>query len=654
MPVKHSTIPAGTDQPGFTGVTPSIWAQQHTFSGGTQGAVLTYNTGSSDNSSWVNTVAGFLLASGTNVLPTFTATVPFATTFTFFGDQAFTAGGVGRNSLTIQNSTAGTGNYAALFLDNDAGLKRASLRFFSSTYTTGTWDAQNALALQCAEVGGISIAATSVSGAIRFYTGGTANTMSLSSGGLLTVSGFGTHVFSASGTGQQRIALRNNTAGTGNFSSMQLGIDTADIGLWQAYSSTYTSGTFDQALGTALRSTNSGGLSITAEHASGTIRFYSQGTFNTGTISNGRFDLVASASDYILTLASSGGSGRTWALKSKTTGTFSFDNDLTAGLMTLSSSGVLTVSGAGQHVFSAGTNGLNSLRVENTTSGTAALGEVQIRNNITNQLAMRVYSGGFTTSGALAADTAVVLSDTGGGINFVSASGSGSLNWYVGGTASGNKYMSLSNAGLLTVSGFGTHMFSAGGNGDQQLQLINTTSSTTAFARFNVGAGTANGYIETFSQGYSGSSFQLAGDTDLWSNSGNLHIATNSAKSLLLWTNATLRWGINAAGDFTFGASSHIAMSSGSPSFSSGFGGAPTVSGTDYSFFISSSGANTTGVINFGHTWSSTPNCVVTPFDPNGATCSAGLHVTTNTTTQLGLAWTTSAQCSFAVHCLAS
>jgi hypothetical protein len=82
--------------------------------------------------------------------------------------------------------------------------------------------------------------------------------------------------------------------------------------------------------------------------------------------------------------------------------------------------------------------------------------------------------------------------------------------------------------------------------------------------------------------------------------------------NLQIYTNNTLRWGINAAGDWTLGPGSHIADSVGTPTIASGFGTTPTIDGSDYAFLVTAENASgqTGGVVNFGHTFTSAPICV--------------------------------------------
>ncbi len=93
-------------------------------------------------------------------------------------------------------------------------------------------------------------------------------------GGILTVNGFGSHTFSAGGTGANILAVRNTTAGTGNGGGFQVGNDGAANagGIFQT-STTYT--TLTDLM--YVYSTRAGGIFINAEHASGIVRFGSGG-----------------------------------------------------------------------------------------------------------------------------------------------------------------------------------------------------------------------------------------------------------------------------------------------------------------------------------------------------------------------------------------
>lgn len=101
-------------------------------------------------------------------------------------------------------------------------------------------------------------------------------------GGRVSSEGFGVHNFSAGGTGENVLAVRNTTAGTGNYAEVRVGQDGSDaLGRILALSSTYTTSADLVASGLVLRSGGVGGLSVVAAHASGDIRFYAGGTTET-------------------------------------------------------------------------------------------------------------------------------------------------------------------------------------------------------------------------------------------------------------------------------------------------------------------------------------------------------------------------------------
>jgi hypothetical protein len=106
-----------------------------------------------------------------------------------------------------------------------------------------------------------------------------------------------------------------------------------------------------------------------------------------------------------------------------------------------------------------------------------------------------------------------------------------------------------------------------------------------------------------------------------------------AANALGLSTASTLRWGVNAAGDWTFGASAHITDAVGAPSIASGFCSSPTIAGRDYAFTVSvgTGCASNLGAVTFGTTWTNAPVCVV------ASSNSARLASADATTTALSL-----------------
>lgn len=221
-----------------------------------------------------------------------------------FGTHLFSAGGTGSNFIDVRNPTSGPGNNAMVRLSTET-VGAMELRALSSTYTSAGNLVQNGASVEATTPGGLSLAAAHASGAIRFFSGGatlrgtmaaagsfswlgdfsvgaskfsvaavTGNTVAA---GTLAVNGFGTHTFSAGGTGFHRIDLKNQTPGTGNGAMIRLDTDVAEGLVLRALSSTYLTASGLVASGGLLMNGGSGGLSIMAEHASGAIRFYSGG-----------------------------------------------------------------------------------------------------------------------------------------------------------------------------------------------------------------------------------------------------------------------------------------------------------------------------------------------------------------------------------------
>lgn len=98
-------------------------------------------------------------------------------------------------------------------------------------------------------------------------------------GGKVAAEGLGTHTFSAGGTGDNTIAIRNTTAGATNRATLNLGNDgSATAGQLSVLSSTYTSATIYTADGVTLAASRAGGLALAATHASGIVQIFSGGT----------------------------------------------------------------------------------------------------------------------------------------------------------------------------------------------------------------------------------------------------------------------------------------------------------------------------------------------------------------------------------------
>lgn len=89
-----------------------------------------------------------------------------------FGTNLFSAGGTGANISRTRNTTAGTGNFAAVDVGNDASALLTRLLATSSTYTPASYLLASGSVVEANGVGGLSIAATDAAGDVRIYTGG--------------------------------------------------------------------------------------------------------------------------------------------------------------------------------------------------------------------------------------------------------------------------------------------------------------------------------------------------------------------------------------------------------------------------------------------------------------------------------------------------
>lgn len=90
------------------------------------------------------------------------------------GTHSISGGGAGGNVWLVRNTTAGSANLAAVQLGNDAAASVGKLSALSSTYTPATIYSADGVTLEASRAGGLDIAATHASGAIKFYPGGTA------------------------------------------------------------------------------------------------------------------------------------------------------------------------------------------------------------------------------------------------------------------------------------------------------------------------------------------------------------------------------------------------------------------------------------------------------------------------------------------------
>ena len=244
-------IAGATTVGGTLGVTGLI-----TSTGGITGGASSHTTGAFSSTVTGGTYNSQTISSAAN----FTGTLAVAGASTFNTSATFAVGGT--SSALIDGSS----NYNVVSLINSTSL----------TTNVGIFGGASGDATTL-----YYIAATG--GSHTWRSGVTGDFMTLSSAGLLTVSGFGTHSFSAGGTGYNAISLTNTTSNTTSGAYMGITAGTAYMNL-QVLSQGYTtSGPYVQSGGVVDVGT-AGGLSIAATNASGAIRFYSGGTTLRGTI----------------------------------------------------------------------------------------------------------------------------------------------------------------------------------------------------------------------------------------------------------------------------------------------------------------------------------------------------------------------------------
>jgi len=201
-----------------------------------------------------------------------------------FGSHTFSAGGTGANQIVLTNTTAGTGNFARMQVKADGATDLVVLDQYSSTYTPSGSALASGAVLGASGVGGLSLQALHASGEIRFYAGGSTNWFTVGTTGLLTNVGFGSHVFSAGGTGNNSLTVGNTSAGTANTAFFGANNDVGLTGYLQVFSSTYTTSGPNVANAALLGAGRAGGISIAATDAAGDIRFYTGGNTLRGTM----------------------------------------------------------------------------------------------------------------------------------------------------------------------------------------------------------------------------------------------------------------------------------------------------------------------------------------------------------------------------------
>ena len=411
---------------------------------------------------------------------------------------------------------------------------------------------------------------------IEFGSGTTKN-MTLSSAGLLTVSGSGFSAFDADSNGLQGLDVRNDTTGTAAGSMLRLWSDSNDSLTVSSFSTSHST----HAGKSRINQNTAAGLDIIASHASGDIRLYSR---NALALTLGASQLATFTGNIRMT------SGYTISWSSddyrifRNGDTLRFDQ---AGVQALLFSGSQAATFAGTLAWGGGSaiSSSSNVALLNAASvtwtglgGTSSLLFDAVSNyNIVSLNNTATFAGGLGMAGGAAGDT--------GALYFLTPSG-GEFQWRINNATQ----MSISSAGLLAVNGFGTHSFSAGGTGGNTLYVGNTSDGTGNYGRIFVDSNASTGgqaTLDAFSASYttSGSSVASGATLTSWRGgglslsaahaSGDVRIYSRNALALTLgasqaatFTN-TLAWGggsaisssnnvalLNAANVFTAGTQS--------------------------------------------------------------------------------------------------
>lgn len=287
--------------------------------------------------------------------------------------------------------------------------------------------------------------------------------------------------------------------------------------------------------------------------------------------------------------------------------------------------------------FIAGVVGDEALTVRNTLAGVANRGVVFVGNDTSATLGtLAAHSSTFTTSGAAIANGVKLTSSGAGGLSLQASDAAGIVHFFTGtGTVERGQ---ITAAGVWNWSAFGAHQFTAGAAGVNSIGIKNSSAGTGNSGQLVVASDTViSSLVATASTFTPSGVFAQASTTLFGDGAGGMALSANHASGAMrLYTGGgVLRWGVNAAGDVTIGASSHILDSVGVPTWQAGCDiAAPTATiiGTDYAFNISSAGGSNTAncTLLFGHAWSTAPICVFNSsiYTGEAATTTAAITLT--------------------------
>lgn len=128
------------------------------------------------------------------LLPLAGGTITGLLTVSAYGAHTISSGGAGTQSLTVTNTTNGAASTAKVQVSCGANVY---LEAYPAAFTTADRKVASGALLEVEQAGGLSIAASSGSGALRFYAGGVTRRMGISTAGVVTLDAYTATTFAA-------------------------------------------------------------------------------------------------------------------------------------------------------------------------------------------------------------------------------------------------------------------------------------------------------------------------------------------------------------------------------------------------------------------------------------------------------------------------
>jgi Chaperone of endosialidase len=209
---------------------------------------------------------------------------------TGFGTHGFVAGAAGAMQVAIQNTAAGTGNYAALAMGNDASGSLLTTYAFASNYASANDTFANGALIRSTGIGGLALSATHASGLLRFFTNFQERARIDQNGAALffgALNAAGPVSFGYAGGGL--LNLRNSQNSATSRTDFNMGNDTSASLLDIAtYASGYTqTAGFDLPNGTLFYHAGAGGLSFYTANGGAALSFWTGGALRMRIAGNG-------------------------------------------------------------------------------------------------------------------------------------------------------------------------------------------------------------------------------------------------------------------------------------------------------------------------------------------------------------------------------